>query len=396
MSAADLDVINEPGSDPPREGALYQGALPGERGPSTLSQSRSMQTRTSNVLAVALVMIVALGLLSWYYSRALARPARVAPSLAANPALRSGAEVPLPPLKIDAPEPTVPTPNPTGAVDRPPPAWMASAPLEESSVSPNVPAVGAGVVDRRLTGSVFLGGSAGQSINVPAPAATTASLAGASGTGEAVGALTNPALSGASAVVRIPNQRLLLAKGTFIDCTLETAIDSTLAGMTTCITATDTFSVDGKVVLMERGTKLIGETRGQVQQGAARIFVMWNEARTPAGVVVPLASPGADELGRAGLPGRVNRHFWERFGAAIMISTINGAVQSAVQASSHGGGAVVYNPAGSQDVLTEVLKSTVSIAPTVVKQQGDRIQILVARDLDFRTVYELRSVGASR
>jgi len=389
-------VINEPGSDPPREGALYQGALPGERGPSTLSQSRSMQTRTSNVLAVALVMIVALGLLSWYYSRALARPARVAPSLAANPALRSGAEVPLPPLKIDAPEPTVPTPNPTGAVDRPPPAWMASAPLEESSVSPNVPAVGAGVVDRRLTGSVFLGGSAGQSINVPAPAATTASLAGASGTGEAVGALTNPALSGASAVVRIPNQRLLLAKGTFIDCTLETAIDSTLAGMTTCITATDTFSVDGKVVLMERGTKLIGETRGQVQQGTARIFVMWNEARTPAGVVVPLASPGADELGRAGLPGRVNRHFWERFGAAIMISTINGAVQSAVQASSHGGGAVVYNPAGSQDVLTEVLKSTVSIAPTVVKQQGDRIQILVARDLDFRTVYELRSVGASR
>jgi len=396
VSAADLDVINEPGSDPPREGALYQGALPGERGPSTLSQSRSMQTRTSNVLAVALVMIVALGLLSWYYSRALARPARVAPSLAANPALRSGAEVPLPPLKIDAPEPTVPTPNPTGAVDRPPPAWMASAPLEESSVSPNVPAVGAGVVDRRLTGSVFLGGSAGQSINVPAPAATTASLAGASGTGEAVGALTNPALSGASAVVRIPNQRLLLAKGTFIDCTLETAIDSTLAGMTTCITATDTFSVDGKVVLMERGTKLIGETRGQVQQGTARIFVMWNEARTPAGVVVPLASPGADELGRAGLPGRVNRHFWERFGAAIMISTINGAVQSAVQASSHGGGAVVYNPAGSQDVLTEVLKSTVSIAPTVVKQQGDRIQILVARDLDFRTVYELRSVGASR
>jgi len=279
VSAADLDVANEPGSDPPREGALYQGALPGERGASTLSQSRSMQTRTSNVLAVALVMIVALGLLTWYYSRALARPARVAPSLAVNPALRSGAEVPLPPLKIDTMEPTVPTPtptpNPTGGVDRPPPAWMASAPLEESSVSPSASAVGANVVDRRLTGSVFLGGSSGQAINVPAPApaptTTMASLAGASGTSDAVGALTNPTVSGASAVIRLPNQRLLLAKGTFIDCTLETAIDSTLAGMTTCITATDTFSVDGKVVLMERGTKLIGETRGQVQQGAARI-----------------------------------------------------------------------------------------------------------------------------
>jgi hypothetical protein len=40
--------------------------------------------------------------------------------------------------------------------------------------------------------------------------------------------------------------------------------------------------------------------------------------------------------------------------------------------------------------VTEVLKSTVNIPPTVRKQNGDRIQILVARDLDFRSVYELQ------
>jgi type IV secretion system protein VirB10 len=166
--------------------------------------------------------------------------------------------------------------------------------------------------------------------------------------------------------------------------------------MTTCITATDTFGADGSIVLLERGTKLVGETRGEVRQGSARICVLWTEARTPDGVVVPLASPGTDELGRAGLPGEVNRHFWERFGAAMLVSVIDGAVQAAVQRSSNGDGAVIVNPSTSRDVMTEVLRSTVNIPPTVTKPHGDRIAVLVARDLDFRTVYELRPARLKR
>jgi type IV secretion system protein VirB10 len=162
--------------------------------------------------------------------------------------------------------------------------------------------------------------------------------------------------------------------------------------MTTCVTATDTFGIDGKVVLLERGTKLVGETRGQVQQGSARVFVLWTEARTPTGVIVPLDSPGADQLGRSGLPGSVERHFWERFGAALVISTIDGAVQAGVQASSRGNGTIIYNPSATQDVMTESLKGTVNIPPTVIKRNGDRIQVLVARDIDFTSVYELRRV----
>ena len=209
-------------------------------------------------------------------------------------------------------------------------------------------------------------------------------------------ALLRPSVTTAVRAQVLPTQRLLLPKGAFLDCTLETAIDSTLPGMTTCVMATDTFGVDGEVVLLERGTKLVGETRGQVQQGAARVFVLWNEARTPKGVIVPLASPGADELGRAGLPGSVDRHFWERFGAAMLVSVIDGAIQAGVQSSRGNSGTVIVNPSATQDVMTEVLKGTINIPPTVVKQQGDRIQVLVARDLDFRSVYELKSLAAGR
>src|SRR6185437_4540573 len=187
----------------------------------------------------------------------------------------------------------------------------------------------------------------------------------------------------------LPTQRLLLPKGAFIDCTLETAIDSTLPGMTTCVTATDTFGADGTVVLLPRGTKLVGETQGLVQQGSSRVFVLWSEARTPSGVVIPLDSPGTDALGRSGLAGKVNRHFWQRFGAAALVSTIDGVVQSEVQSSSRGG-TVVLDPTASEDVLTEILRGTVNIPPTIRVRNGARIQVLVARDVDFRSVYELR------
>jgi type IV secretion system protein VirB10 len=209
-------------------------------------------------------------------------------------------------------------------------------------------------------------------------------------------ALLRPATTTAVHAQLLPPARFLLPKGAFIDCTLETAIDSTLPGMTTCVTAADTFNADGKVVLLERGSKLVGETRGQVQQGQARVFVVWSQARTPTGVVVPLDSPGTDELGRSGLTGQVERHFWQRFGAAMLISVVDGVVQAGVQAANHSGGAVIYAPSTSQDIATEVLKDSVHIPPTIIKRNGDRIQVLVARDLDFRSVYELRTSASLR
>jgi type IV secretion system protein VirB10 len=201
-------------------------------------------------------------------------------------------------------------------------------------------------------------------------------------------ALLRPSVLNPTRPQVLPTQRLLLPKGTFIDCTLQTGIDSTLPGMTTCVTATDTFGADGTIVLLERGTRLIGETRGEARQGEARVFVVWAEARTPSGVVVQLDSPGTDALGRSGLEGRVNRHFWQRFGAAALVSTIDGVVQSEAQSSSRGG-TVVLDPNGSEDVLTEILRGTVNIPPTIRIHNGARIQVLVARDIDFRSVYEL-------
>lgn len=236
-------------------------------------------------------------------------------------------------------------------------------------------------------------------IGAPNLAAILGAVGGASADPDSPSATTNPALAellkptptAAVSAQVLPTRRLLLPKGSFVDCTLETAIDSTLPGMVTCIGANDIYGADGKVVLLERGTKYVGETRGEVRQGQSRVFVLWQEARTPAGVVVQLASPGTDALGRSGLPGHVDHHFWDRFGAAILISVIDGGLQALAAHQQRGAGtAVSVGTQGTRDVMTEVLKSTITIPPTILKNQGERVQVLAARDADFRSVYSLR------
>jgi type IV secretion system protein VirB10 len=406
----------------------------GERGAASVNRVRSLQSRASNLMAGGLTMVLGIGALTWYYSSALSRSARRSEMVQAATRNRAQGEMPLPSLgHIELPRPAAP---PDGSPAQPrqegvlaagggtasqpslllPPvpensaAWAGRPPLYSAQPTP-APAKTPEelAAQRRLAGSVFVRDSDNTPLATASAATTVSSpvtvpeITLASGLAPTAGPATpsepppvdtplaaalRPTPIAAARARVVPTRRFLLPKGAFIDCTLETAIDSTLPGMTTCVTATDTFSADGSVVLLERGTKLVGETRGQVQQGMARVFVLWTEARTPGGVVVPLDSPGTDELGRSGLTGEVDRHFWDRFGAAILVSTIDGALQTAAQKG--GGSTVVLNPTGSQEVLTEILRSTVSIPPTVTKKNGERVEVLVARDIDFRSVYELR------
>lgn len=371
----------------------------GERDRHTISGAPSMQSRMSSFLALGLMSVLGLGMLTWYYASALTRQSRARQGGQSASVQRVQAEMPLPSLgRIDPPSPpatgrpSLPpqdSPDPVLPLREIPLAPSQTSRAVETAAAPKTPAQL--TLERQLSGTVF----SQQSTPAASPSGVVSTVkSGASEPGE-LSTLLRPSVTPTVQAQVLPTQRLLLPKGAFLDCTLETAIDSTLPGMTTCVMATDTFGVDGQVVLLERGTKLVGETRGQVQQGSARVFVLWNEARTPSGVIVPLASPGADELGRAGLAGTVDRHFWERFGAAILVSVIDGTIQAAVQSGRGNTGTVIVNPSSTQDVMTEVLKNTINIPPTVVKHQGDRIQVLVARDLDFRSVYELRSVAVS-
>lgn len=371
----------------------------GERGIGSINRARSVQTRITQTLGIGLFALIGVGILAWYYSRALSAP-EAERSQARALAAKAQTEMTLPPLGT-LPQ-AVPTDQEADFEEQPPddipPAWLEPAqeePVPERSAGPIPKSPEELILERRLSGAAFLRASDSDGGSSPSlDGAVTASTSATAASGSSLDGLLSPSVTPAVSARVLPTQQLLLPKGSFLDCTLETAISSSLPGMTTCITATDTFGADGTTVLLERGTKLVGETRGELRQGQSRLFVLWTEARTPTGVVIALASPGTDALGRSGVTGEVNRHFFERFGAAILVSVIDGVVRSAAQSEQS---AVTINPDSSAQVMTEVLRSTANIPPTLHVAHGSRLQVLVARDLDFRTVYRLVSrAGGAR
>ncbi|MGR6863465.1 type IV secretion system protein VirB10 [Aliivibrio salmonicida] len=187
------------------------------------------------------------------------------------------------------------------------------------------------------------------------------------------------------------NRDYLLAKGAFIDCVLNTSMNSTLAGMTKCTLTRHIYSDNGNTLLLERGSEVTGEYRANIAQGQARLFVLWDRVKTPYGVVVDLASPATDSLGSGGVDGYVDTHFWERFGGAMMLSLVD---DLAGYVATSGGKSVNNFESSSdaaQNMAAEALKNTINIPPTFHKNQGERIGIFIARDIDFSKVYQLKA-----
>ena len=144
--------------------------------------------------------------------------------------------------------------------------------------------------------------------------------------------------------------------------------------------------------MLDRGSKVVGEYRSHLKRGQSRLFVLWTRIETPNGVIVNLDSPGTDALGRSGTDGHIDKHFFERFGAAIMLSLISDIGQYVANKARDNDGNTV-NFGSTSEAATGAaaiaVENSVNIPPTLIKHQGDHINIFVARDLDFSGVYDV-------
>lgn len=197
-------------------------------------------------------------------------------------------------------------------------------------------------------------------------------------------------LSGGSAdTARASQMRDLgrtIPQGAIIAAVLETAINSDLPGSVRAVVSRDVRSFDGSRVLVPRGSKLIGQYKSAAAVGQTRAFVIWTRIITPTGISIDVGSPATDRLGRGGLPGDVDRHFFQRFGSSILLSVIS----AGTTALANGGGSdttlVIGSTSQASQVASIALQKQIDIPDTIKIAQGVPVQVSVARDLDFSAV----------
>lgn len=177
---------------------------------------------------------------------------------------------------------------------------------------------------------------------------------------------------------RITDPAHTIPQGTVIPAVLETALNSDLPGFARAIVSRDIKGFDGSVVLVPRGSRLIGQYKSNLASGVKRMYVIWERVLRPDGVSIQLGSPATDEIGQAGIAGEVDTHFLKRFGAAMLLSVVSG-----LSTSNSGTAIVIGSTGGAQTAAADALGVDAKIPPTITVEQGSVIQVFVARDLHF-------------
>ncbi len=361
--------MNGPDKDPAELSPVYARS---ERLRPQVSQPNSPWTLVLGLGGAGLLGLVAFTTLSnGREARAAAPPARVA---TAAPAWAPGLRTLLAQNTSQPPQPMVPAAPPPPASNMPR-SLVGTDPSEPNWRAPAV------VVDLSESGA------AAPAVRVAQAQAPVAG--GEDGRLNAEERFAARIAGGGADTARASQMRDLgriVPQGFVIPAVLETAIDSDLPGSVRAVVSRDVKGFDGAQVLIPRGSKLIGQYRSAAAIGQTRAFVVWSRIITPTGVTVDVGSPATDRLGRGGLEGRADTHFFQRFGSAILLSVVTGGIDALSRSGNGNTALIIGSPAQAQNVASIALQKQIDIPTTIRVPQGAPVQVSVARDLDFTGV----------
>ncbi|WP_285309631.1 TrbI/VirB10 family protein [Stenotrophomonas maltophilia] len=359
------------------------------------AEEQRLNRKALMFLGGIVVLLVAMGLLLFRKGQDDKEAASTAPEVARS----STPELP----NVSTPEPAPPVSQPAPIPMLPPPEPM---PARSSlSMDHDAGPRGPTLAERRMGGNAgMVGNGDGQSGTPGQPPlddytkAMLAQMANGEKAPEPTRTRRGPDVDDVSSASFIRSPDALLVRGTYLRCVLETRIITDIAGYTSCLVTEPVYSINGRNLLLPKGSKIYGAYGGGPT--GKRVEVIWDRITTPNGIDVAMSSPGTDGLGGAGHPGQYSAHWGSRIASALMISLIADAFKYA--AAEHGpesttvssNGFAVRSPYESATARTMERLANEAMSerrpPTVTINQGTIVNVYVAKDVDFTNVLPSR------
>ncbi|MEM9243052.1 MAG: TrbI/VirB10 family protein [Pseudomonadota bacterium] len=180
--------------------------------------------------------------------------------------------------------------------------------------------------------------------------------------------------------------------GTIIPAVLITAVNTSLPGMAVAQVSQDVYNtVDGRYLMIPKGTKAICEYNSKVAYGEERILLACQRLVFPNGDSIQLNKfAAADFSGASGLKGNVDNHWLRILGAATLSSILSigtgiagdGYSSSSSQFIPTAPQAALYGVAGSISSTGQTLTNrAINIQPTLTVSPGFEFNIIVNKDM---------------
>jgi type IV secretion system protein VirB10 len=139
----------------------------------------------------------------------------------------------------------------------------------------------------------------------------------------------------------------------------------------------------------------MARSSGALSNGDKRLFPIWTDMLTPKPYqqAIPLGAPSADELGRPGLPGDVNTHFWLKARDLALVSVIEmiGGVASSAASSGNNNSTFNLNTNGLQNSAQTLAQAAfgreLSQPDTLYRGQGQPIVIITNKYINLQRYY---------
>ena len=190
-----------------------------------------------------------------------------------------------------------------------------------------------------------------------------------------------------------------LAPGTVIPITLYTGLNTDLPGNVIGIVRTNVYdTLTGKNLLIPKGSRVIANYNSNVSFGQKSVQIAWTQLITPEGLIYNLPGfQGVTQDGFTGVSGKVNNHFWQILGGAVLGSIINysasAAADAATDAASSVGSEIVSGYASTvagstldttASYLSQYTSMWTSLQPTITIKPGTQMQMLVNQVMNFK------------